>query len=122
VIERGQVIALGTPGELKDRAGADRVEVTLADPADLATARRLLSPLAIDGMQADQSARRLTVPVAKGAVSLAEALNRLAAGGIAVRDMGLRRPTLDDVFLSLTGHEAQPAGPSGAVAVKEHSR
>ncbi|ACZ83100.1 daunorubicin resistance protein DrrA family ABC transporter ATP-binding protein [Streptosporangium roseum] len=115
VVDHGRVIALGTADELKDQVGGDRIALTVTDPADLETARRLLAPLAVGEMQADTTALQVTVPVNNGAASLTNALARLAAEGVTVRDAGLRRPTLDDVFLTLTGHEA-------AENVKEHSR
>ncbi|MER5317757.1 ATP-binding cassette domain-containing protein [Streptosporangium roseum] len=115
VVDHGRVIALGTADELKDQVGGDRIALTVSDPADLETTRRLLAPLAVGEMQADTTALQVTVPVNNGAASLTNALARLAAEGVTVRDVGLRRPTLDDVFLTLTGHEA-------AENVKEHSR
>ncbi|WP_031161133.1 daunorubicin resistance protein DrrA family ABC transporter ATP-binding protein [Streptosporangium roseum] len=115
VVDHGRVIALGTADELKDQVGGDRIALTVADPADLETARLLLAPLAVGETQTDATALQVTVPVNNGAASLTNALARLAAEGVTVRDAGLRRPTLDDVFLTLTGHEA-------AENVKEHSR
>jgi ABC-2 type transport system ATP-binding protein len=105
VVDHGHVIALGTADELKDRVGGDRIELTLADASDIETARQSLAWLAVGEMQAD--AGRITVPVTGGAATLRDALGRLAAEGVRVRDAGLRRPTLDDVFLTLTGREAQ---------------
>jgi ABC-2 type transport system ATP-binding protein len=104
VVDHGQVIAEGTADELKDRVGGDRIELTVGDPADLEPARESLAWLAVGAMRTETSALRLTVPVSKGAASLTDALGRLAAQGISVRDAGLRRPSLDDVFLTLTGH------------------
>jgi ABC-2 type transport system ATP-binding protein len=107
VVDNGRVIALGTADELKDRIGGDRIELTVNDASEVETAQQVLAWLAVGEMQTDAAARRLTVPVTGGAVSLTEALTRLAAEGVTVRDAGLRRPTLDDVFLTLTGHEAE---------------
>jgi ABC-2 type transport system ATP-binding protein len=106
VVDHGRVIALGTADELKGQVGGDRIEVTVTSAADLESARRMLAPLATDGIQADPAGFRVTIPVSDGAASLTWALSHLAAERIAVRDAGLRRPTLDDVFLTLTGHEA----------------
>ncbi|PZG04490.1 ATP-binding cassette domain-containing protein [Nonomuraea aridisoli] len=106
VVDHGRVIALGTADELKDQVGGDRIEVTVTSEADLRAAHDVLAPLAAGGVQADAGALRVTVPVSGGAAALTTALGRLADGRIAVRDAGLRRPTLDDVFLALTGHEA----------------
>jgi ABC-2 type transport system ATP-binding protein len=107
VVDHGRVIALGTADELKDLVGGDRIELTVNDAAGVETARRVLAPLAVGDVQVDAGALQITVPVTKGAASLADALGRLAREGVTVRDVGLRRPTLDDVFLQLTGHEAE---------------
>ncbi|GAA5043474.1 ABC-2 type transport system ATP-binding protein [Thermocatellispora tengchongensis] len=106
VVDHGRVIAQGTADELKDQVGGDRVELTLTSAADLETVRRGLAALATGEPQIDRTALRITIPVANGAASLTTALGYLAAERVAVRDAGLRRPTLDDVFLALTGHEA----------------
>ncbi|MEU6794360.1 ATP-binding cassette domain-containing protein [Nonomuraea wenchangensis] len=103
VVDQGRVIARGTADELKDQIGGDRVELTVTGPADLEAATLALAPLAVEDIQVDAAALRMTVPVTGGAAALTEALGRLAAERIAVRDAGLRRPTLDDVFLTLTG-------------------
>jgi ABC-2 type transport system ATP-binding protein len=103
VVDRGRVIARGTADELKDQIGGDRVELSVTGTADLEAAARALAPLAVEDIQVDAAALRMTVPVTGGAAALTEALARLAAERNAVRDAGLRRPTLDDVFLTLTG-------------------
>ncbi|MFG1614741.1 ATP-binding cassette domain-containing protein [Nonomuraea wenchangensis] len=103
VVDQGRVIARGTADELKDQIGGDRVELSVTGRADLEAATLALAPLAVEDIQVDAAALRMTVPVTGGAVALTEALGRLAAERIAVRDAGLRRPTLDDVFLTLTG-------------------
>ena len=105
VVDHGRVIALGTAAQLKDQVGGDRIELSVTSAADLETARRTLAPLAVGDMRTDTAALRVTVPVTGGAVALTGALGRLAAERITVRDAGLRRPTLDDVFLRLTGNE-----------------
>jgi ABC-2 type transport system ATP-binding protein len=107
VVDHGRVIALGSADDLKDRVGGDRIELTVRDALDLETAAQVLAPSAVGELQTDPGAGRVTVPVASGAATLADALVRLAAAGVAVRDVALRRPTLDDVFLALTGHEAE---------------
>ncbi|GAA0949905.1 ATP-binding cassette domain-containing protein [Nonomuraea longicatena] len=103
VVDHGRVIALGTADELKDHVGGDRIELTVHDFADLGLVRQTLTPLAVGEIRID--AHRVTVPVASGADSLTDGLSRLAAHGVRLREVGLRRPTLDDVFLSLTGHD-----------------
>ncbi|XVQ85926.1 ATP-binding cassette domain-containing protein [Microbispora siamensis] len=106
VVDHGRVIALGTADELKDQVGGDRIQLSVTSPANLESAARTLAPLAVGDMQIDAAALQVTIPVTGGAATLTEALGHLAAERIAVRDAGLRRPTLDDVFLSLTGHQA----------------
>ncbi|MFG1685687.1 ATP-binding cassette domain-containing protein [Nonomuraea sp. NPDC049269] len=106
VVDHGRVIALGTANELKDQVGGDRIELSVTSHAELETVHRVLAPLAVAEVWTDPTALRVTIPVAGGAASLTTALGRLAAEGVAVRDAGLRRPTLDEVFLSLTGHQA----------------
>ncbi|MGH3389259.1 MAG: ATP-binding cassette domain-containing protein [Actinomadura sp.] len=123
VVDHGRVIALGTADELKDRVGGDRIELTVNDAADVETTRRVLASLAVGEMQIDADARRVTMPVAGGVASLTDALTRLAGEGITVRDAGLRRPTLDDVFLTLTGREAAATeNADEPELVKEYSR
>ncbi|NRQ32597.1 ATP-binding cassette domain-containing protein [Nonomuraea sp. NN258] len=106
VVDHGRVIALGTADELKDQVGGDRIELSLTDAAQLGTAARALAPLALGDLRIDSAALQVTIPVAGGVATLTKALGHLAAERITVRDAGLRRPTLDDVFLSLTGHQA----------------
>ncbi|MEU8109171.1 ATP-binding cassette domain-containing protein [Nonomuraea muscovyensis] len=106
VVDHGRVIALGTADELKAQVGGDRIELSVTSAADLETVRHALAPLAAGDVQTDATALQITIPVGNGAASLTTALGHLAAERIAVRDAGLRRPTLDDVFLTLTGHEA----------------
>jgi ABC-2 type transport system ATP-binding protein len=103
VIDHGRVIARGTADELKDLVGGERIELTVGTHDDVVVAQRALARLASGEPQAEGF--RLTVPVTHGAKALTEALALLAADGVEVRDVGVRRPTLDDVFLSLTGHE-----------------
>jgi ABC-2 type transport system ATP-binding protein len=105
VIDRGHVIAEGTPDELKDRVGGERLEVHLADAHAVQTAVRALAPMSDEPPSADEETVRLTVRQRTG--TIVEAVRRLDEVGVAVDDLGLRRPTLDDVFLSLTGHAAE---------------
>jgi ABC-2 type transport system ATP-binding protein len=107
VIDRGRKIAEGTSEELKTQIGGERVEMVLANSVDLPPAQTILAGLAVDEVQVDEQTRRLTAGVAGGAEVLGQVLQRLAAANIAVVDIGLHRPTLDDVFLSLTGHSAE---------------
>lgn len=105
VVDHGHVIALGTADELKAQVGGDRIELSVTNAADLENARRTLAPLAMGDVRIDAATLRMTIPVAGGAAALTSALGHLAAERITVRDAGLRRPTLDDVFLTLTGHQ-----------------
>ena len=110
VIDHGKAIAEGTADDLKSRVGAERIEVTVTDAATLERARQVLARFAVGEQQVDRRSRSLITPIAGGATALAEALHELNRARVAVQDVGLRRPTLDDVFLTLTGHAADPAG------------
>lgn len=107
VIDHGSVIARGTADELKDRVGGERIELSVREGVDLSVVRDELAPLAAGDIVVEENVRRVTVPVSGGADALVEALGRLSNRGVKVFDVGLRRPTLDDVFLTLTGHEAE---------------
>jgi ABC-2 type transport system ATP-binding protein len=107
VIDHGRVIAQGTSDELKAQVGGERLEFTLKDASQMEAARAALAPLGSGEARVDAGDRRLTLPVDGGAAVLVAAIRELDAAGIAVQDVGLRRPTLDDVFLSLTGHAAE---------------
>jgi ABC-2 type transport system ATP-binding protein len=107
VIDHGKVIAEGTADQLKDQVGGERLELTVGSAADVETARSTLATLSIGEMAIDDRSHRLTVPVSGGADVLVEAIRLLDAEAIKVLDVGLRRPTLDDVFLTLTGHVAE---------------
>ncbi len=113
VIDHGKVIAEGTADELKDQVGGERLELTVADAAHVEDARRALAPVGKGEAKTDRDGRRLTVPVAGGSAVLVAAIRELDAAGVVVSDIGLRRPTLDDVFLSLTGHAAEEAADNG---------
>ena len=107
VIDHGKVIAEGTADQLKAQVGGERIEITVVDVAQLALARDLLEPLGVGKASLDDHRRSLLMPISGGAAVLTDALRRLDAAHIAVDDVGLRRPTLDDVFLSITGHGAE---------------
>ena len=111
VIDRGRVIARGTADELKAQVGGERLELTAGSVEGLARAAELLRPLALEEPRQDTQTRRLTLPVTGGAATLADALRRLEGSGVEVLDVGLRRPDLDDVFLTLTGRSAEDAEP-----------
>ncbi|MEU4743937.1 ATP-binding cassette domain-containing protein [Actinosynnema sp. NPDC023658] len=107
VIDHGKVIALGTANELKGQVGGERLELTVGSAQDAGTAKTALAPLAIGEIAVDERGHRLTVPVSGGADVLVDGIRRLDAESIKVLDIGLRRPTLDDVFLTLTGHATE---------------
>jgi ABC-2 type transport system ATP-binding protein len=107
VIDRGLVIARGTADELKSQVGGERLEVVVTDAARVAEARSELAAVGVGAPSVDEHTRRVTVPVSGGTAALVEALRRLDAAGIELQDVGVRRPTLDDVFLTLTGHTAE---------------
>lgn len=110
VVDHGKVIAEGTADELKDQVGGSRLQVTIADATRLGEARALLGQVgAGDEPDLDEHTRTLTVPVSGGTESLLRGVRALDEAGIAVQDIGIRRPTLDDAFLSLTGHRAEDA-------------
>jgi ABC-2 type transport system ATP-binding protein len=107
VVDRGKVIAEGTADQLKDRVGGERVEVRLADPHAAPFAAEALRGMADEPPAVEDGLVRLSVARRSGAV--VEAVRRLDAAGIDVEDVAVRRATLDDVFLALTGHQAEAA-------------
>ena len=113
IIDHGKVIASGTPGQLRARAGGDRLDLQSLpgqDPRRLAAA---LAALATAVPVVDEAAGRVILPVACGAGILPEVATRLAAAGLGVASLALRRPTLEEAFLAFTGQPASslPAGP-----------
>jgi ABC-2 type transport system ATP-binding protein len=111
VIDRGLVIAAGTSDELKGRVGGDVVEFTVPDRGQVAAATQAVEPIA-DGTApaVDDSLGRITVRVgSRGSEALVETVRRLDAAGVTSAGLRLRRPSLDDVFLALTGHAAEEA-------------
>ena len=116
VIDHGKAIAQGSAAELKDRAGGARIEITLAEAADLPAAHELLARYAVGPVEVEQHSRRLVAPVSGGSATLVDALHQLDSIGIAVLDVALRRPTLDEVFLKLTGHLSEPQAEREAIS------
>ncbi|MFI8386263.1 ATP-binding cassette domain-containing protein [Streptomyces sp. NPDC085540] len=107
VVDHGKVIARGTSDQLKARTGGERVEVVVHERQHIATAREVLAGFGKGETTVEDHTRKLTVPVSGGAKLLAEVIRELDGRGIEIDDIGLRRPTLDDVFISLTGHAAE---------------
>jgi ABC-2 type transport system ATP-binding protein len=107
VVDHGRVIAKGTSDELKAQVGGERIEITVAHNDDLNTAVKSLRPYSIGEIQIDAKHRHLILPVTQGAQLLTAVVRDLDAEQIQVEDLALRRPTLDDVFLALTGRAAE---------------
>jgi len=109
VIDSGRVIAEGTSDELKDRVGGERIEVRLGDGAQPDAAVAALAPMSEERPVAEDGVVRVQVRERSGAI--VQAVRRLDDAGVGVEDIAVRRPTLDDVFITLTGHAAEePAG------------
>ena len=105
VIDEGRVIAEGTADTLKAELASDFLELRLERTSDVNRAADVLRSLGADAPQVDESAGRLTLPVSDGPQSLIQAVRRLDEADIRLADLSLRRPSLDDVFLSLTGQK-----------------
>ena len=113
VVDAGRVIAEGTADDLKARVGGERLELIVTDGGSLGAASRVLAPYARGGanVRIDADRRHASATVEGGAKLLAAVVRDLDAAGVQLDDLGVRRPTLDDVFLALTGHAA--VGPEG---------
>jgi ABC-2 type transport system ATP-binding protein len=107
VIDHGTAIARGTADELKSQIGGERIEIVLADATQRDAASRVLAAAGRGEIQVGDNGRALSVPVDEGQQALLRVLRGFEDDKIEVLDIGLRRPTLDDVFLSLTGHAAE---------------
>jgi daunorubicin resistance ABC transporter ATP-binding subunit len=107
VIDRGQMIALGTSDELKARVGGDVLEVHTTNAADLPRIVELLQPIFAERLTVDQHGQRIRVSVVDRVESLLAAASAIEEAGIAIEDLGVHRPSLDDVFLALTGRGAE---------------
>ena len=106
VIDHGRQIARGSADDLKATIGGERIEVSINAETDVDDAVRVLTRFAVGDVRID--GRSLTAPISSGAVTPADVLRALDARGIGLQNVGLRQPTLDDVFLSLTGHATTP--------------
>ncbi|HEX3621909.1 MAG TPA: ATP-binding cassette domain-containing protein [Acidimicrobiales bacterium] len=123
IVDHGKVIAEGTPDELKSRAGIDVVQIHVTDPADIDRAIAALAPLGCDAPRVDRPTRSVAIPVEQGSTRLLEAVRTLDSLGLPVSDIGLRRATLDEVFLALTGRPAEDQpDPDAAGATSPRSR
>jgi oleandomycin transport system ATP-binding protein len=109
VIDKGRVIAAGTPAQLKTRIAGQVLEARPVDPADLVAVEKILSSFAAGDDGAYNDGQLVTVSIADRS-ALGQAVRRLDEEGIVVEDLSLRRPSLDEVFLAITGHLAEEEG------------
>ncbi|MET9390155.1 ATP-binding cassette domain-containing protein [Streptomyces sp. NPDC006624] len=120
VMDHGRVIAEGTPDELKDRVGGERLEITVGSAADAATARGLLQELAMGGdVSVDEEDNRVIVPVADGPEALVNSIRLLDRSDVRLVGTNLRRPSMDEVFLALTDQPPTEPAAVGAGAKEE---
>jgi ABC-2 type transport system ATP-binding protein len=105
VVDHGRVIAEGTSDELKSQIGGERVEILLEDPADADAAIAALAPICMDRPIAEGAVVRAPVHRRHGLIP--EIVRALDDAGVAIDDIAIHRPTLDDVFMALTGHAAE---------------
>jgi ABC-2 type transport system ATP-binding protein len=123
VVDHGKVIARGTADQLKAQIGGERVELVVHDRDLIETAVEALKGFAVGDPSVERNTRKITIPVSGGARVLADVIRELDSRRITIDDIGLRRPTLDDVFLSLTGHAtAADGGENGEDEAPEGKR
>ena len=106
VIDHGKVIARGTSDVLKKQVGGERLEV-IVESAHIKETMEIVAKVSGDKVTLDEALRQISAPVSTGATALIEVLRALDTAGIHPLDVGLKRPSLDDVFMSLTGHVAE---------------
>jgi ABC-2 type transport system ATP-binding protein len=109
VIDQGRAIAQGTASQLKSQVGGERIEVVV-EPDVVETARGVLAGVCGGEVELDRATSTLSAPVADGPATLRRALDGFDEAGVVTAEIGIRRPTLDDVFLTLTGHHAEADG------------
>jgi ABC-2 type transport system ATP-binding protein len=103
VVDHGRVVAEGSPAALKSRLGGDRLDVVLHDVAELSRAAEIVAKVAGTEPETDADNRRVSAPVTDPLAALADTVHALREANLSVEDVALRRPTLDEVFLHLTG-------------------
>jgi ABC-2 type transport system ATP-binding protein len=118
VVDHGKIIARGTADALKEQVGGEQIEVVVHDRTRIDDAARILSGIAIGAATVEQHTRKVTAPSLGGAKRLGLVIRELDDAGIVIDDIALRRPTLDDVFLALTGHVAEERPEVGEPGVK----
>jgi ABC-2 type transport system ATP-binding protein len=121
VIDQGRVIAEGSPDQLKAATGGEQIDLIVRDDDRLADAIAIVARESNAEPRADPHTRRLTAPIPDGATSLVRVARDLDGAAIAVDDLGIRRPTLDEVFLQLTGHTAEPASPANTITTGQEA-
>ncbi|MBS1848102.1 MAG: ATP-binding cassette domain-containing protein [Actinobacteria bacterium] len=110
IVDHGRVIASGTPESLKSQVGKDVVEVRPGDPSDISVVVEVLASVGVEEPRVDPDTHRVSVPVEVGAEELTRVVLELTRRQVHFDDIGLRRPTLDEVFLGLTGKPIDPDG------------
>jgi ABC-2 type transport system ATP-binding protein len=124
VIDHGHVIASGTLSELKASIGQDVIEVAVSDPGQLAAAARIVAQVTSGPARPEPTGHRITAPAPAGPGQLGEVVTLLEAASIAVDEIGLRRPTLDEAFLALTNatdSTDDPPAPAGQTSIGSRS-
>jgi ABC-2 type transport system ATP-binding protein len=106
VINHGRSIAQGTPDELKRSLGGERLELTMRNPGEVSTAHTIMQGIGTGEPVVDTEAHQITVPVTRGAPALIAVVRELDSAGLVPVDIAIHRPSLDDVFMQLTGHKA----------------
>jgi ABC-2 type transport system ATP-binding protein len=109
IIDHGKVIAEGSPAELKSRAGRDVIELHAFTAADLPQLARVVGRVGVEEPRVDATTRRVTVPVDGGTATVPDAIRAIDEAGLEIEDIAVRRPTLDEVFLTLTGKPVEEA-------------
>ena len=107
VIDRGRVIADGTPEQLKSKVGGSRIDIVLNSVDELPVVAGIIERIGEGDVEVDRDRRRVSAPVRDRVATLTEVLRALEDAGIAAEDVAVRKPTLDEVFLELTGHRAE---------------
>jgi ABC-2 type transport system ATP-binding protein len=125
VVDHGKIIARGTADELKTQVGGERIEVVVHERSEMERAVGLIRPFGVGDAVTEPHTRKLTLPSTGGAQALVQVVGALTEASIVIDDIGVRRPTLDDVFMSLTGHAAEVVpdeSEEAAVAAKGSGR